>query len=85
MEIIANTFGMTAAILTTTCFIPQLTKIVKTKQTRDLSLGMYLMFTAGIICWEIYGIILKAPPIIIANLLGIIMNSIIIFYKIKYK
>lgn len=83
--IIANIFGMAAAILTTSCFIPQLIKIIKTKQTKDLSLSMYLMFFAGVACWEIYGILFKAPPVIIANFIGMIMNATIIYYKIKYK
>ena len=85
MELIANVFGTVAAIFTTGCFIPQLVKIIKTKQTGDLSLEMYLMFTAGITCWEIYGILIKAPPVIISNFLSILMNGTIIFYKLKYK
>lgn len=82
---IADIFGLTAATLTTGSFIPQLYKIVKTKSTKDISVGMFAMFLAGVICWEIYGIMIKSLPVIVANIASMIMNITIILYKIKYK
>ena len=39
--------GNLAAILTTTSFLPQALKTIKTKDTGSLSLPMYLLFVIG--------------------------------------
>ena len=80
-----NTLGFTAAILTTTAFIPQVIKVWKTRSTRDISLGMFSMFCLGIFIWLIYGFIIHALPVIIANAVTFILASIILIFKIKYK
>jgi len=77
--------GFIAAILTTSAFIPQALKTIKTKHTRDLSLIMYLAFSSGVLLWLIYGIILKDLPIILANSVTFIFASIILFLKIRHK
>ena len=77
--------GFIAAILTTCGFIPQLIKIIKTKSVKDVSFGMFAMFLAGVICWMIYGILIKSPPVIIANFASMIMNITILIYKLKYE
>jgi len=48
--------GLIAATLTTGSFIPQAVKVVQTKSTKDLSLGMFVILTAGIVLWLAYGI-----------------------------
>lgn len=35
--------GLVAAVVTTSCFIPQVYKISKEKSTKDISLVMYLI------------------------------------------
>ena len=80
-----NALGFTAAVLTTTAFIPQVIKIWKTKSTRDISLGMFSMFCLGIFVWLIYGFIIHALPVILANATIFILASIILIFKIKYK
>lgn len=82
--IIINALGFIAAILTTCGFIPQLIKIIKTKSVQDISFDMFAMFLAGVICWLIYGILIKSPPVIIANFVSMLMNITILCYKIKY-
>ncbi|MDA3928913.1 MAG: SemiSWEET transporter [Prolixibacteraceae bacterium] len=77
--------GLLAATLTTVSFIPQAIKVIKTKQTKDLSLTMYSAFTLGIFLWLIYGIMTKDAPIIVANVVTAILASIILIMKIKYK
>ena len=80
-----NALGFTAAVLTTTAFIPQVIKIWKTKSTRDISLGMFSMFCLGVFIWLIYGFIIHALPVILANAIIFILASIILIFKIKYK
>lgn len=59
--------GAIAATLTTLSFLPQAILVLRTRETRGISLGMYSAFTFGVALWIIYGISLEAWPIIIAN------------------
>lgn len=77
--------GLAAATCATVSFIPQALKIIKTKQTKNLSLAMYSIFTTGIFLWLIYGILIKDLPLIIANAITLIFTSTILILKIRYK
>jgi MtN3 and saliva related transmembrane protein len=74
-----------AAILTTSSFIPQALKTIKTRHTKDLSLGMYLSFCIGVLLWFVYGIFIQDLPIVLANGITFVFAFIILFLKIKYK
>lgn len=76
--------GSLAAILTTSAFVPQAIKIIRTKKTKDISLLMYIVLTTGILCWLIYGILIKQAPIIFANSIGFTLTFAILILKIKY-
>ena len=77
--------GLIAAICTTIAFLPQAIKTIKTKQTKDLSLGMYLVLTTGVLLWIIYGILIGDLPIILANSITFIFTATILILIIKYK
>ena len=76
--------GLMAAMLTTTSLIPQLIKSWKLKETRDISLLMYIILGAGIFLWMVYGFFLHNLPLIAANSISFILVVIILFFKIKY-
>ncbi len=78
-------FGYAAGILTTIAFFPQLLQVAKTKSTKDISLGMFLIFCTGVMCWLIYGVVLGSLPMIVFNALIFVQAFIILGYKIKYK
>ena len=63
----ADLIGTIAASLTTLSFLPQAILVLRTRETRGISLGMYSVFTFGVALWIIYGITLNAWPVIIAN------------------
>ena len=77
--------GLMAAACTTISFLPQAIKIIRTKHTKDLSLGMYTIFTTGILLWLIYGILVRDLPIIAANVITLILTFTILVLKIRYK
>lgn len=83
--ILEDGLGFSAAILTTVAFIPQVIKIWKTKSTKDISLGMFSMFCLGVFLWLIYGFIIHALPVILANATIFILAFTILIFKIKYK
>ncbi len=76
--------GLTAGTLTTVAFIPQLAKALKSKSTGDLSWGMVLTFTIGVLLWLIYGIWIASLPVILANAVTLLLQCGIIALKIKY-
>jgi len=82
---IVQIIGIIAAILTTSSFLPQAIKVIKTKETKGISLRMYILFFLGVILWLIYGILTKDLPIIIANTVTVVLAGIILSMKIKYK
>jgi MtN3 and saliva related transmembrane protein len=77
--------GFIAASCTTISFLPQVIKTLKTKQTKDISMLMYLILLTGLTLWLIYGLIIKDDPIIFANGITLILAGIVFVLKIKYK
>ncbi len=75
--------GYTAAILTTAAFVPQAYKVIKTKDTKALSLTMFLILTCGLLFWVAYGIMRQDKAIIIANTVTGILSIIILITKLK--
>ena len=77
--------GLAAATCTTLAFLPQAIKVIRTKQTKDLSLVMYSVFTLGVFLWLMYGILVEDAPLIIANIITFILAATILIMKIRYK
>jgi MtN3 and saliva related transmembrane protein len=77
--------GLIAASFTTIALLPQLIKVCKTKSTKDISTGMFTLFSVGVFLWFVYGVYLNDIPIILANFLAFIQALIILIFKIKYK
>ncbi len=77
--------GFIAAALTTISFIPQAYKVIKTKDTSGISLGMYILFVLGVFLWLVHGIQVQDWPLIISNSITFVLSSIILTFKIKYK
>jgi len=71
--------------LTTISFVPQALLIIKTKDTKGISLPMYILFTIGVACWLLYGIYFGMIPVIIANFITLALAIVILTFKIKYK
>jgi MtN3 and saliva related transmembrane protein len=80
-----ETLGYIAGILTTIAFVPQVMQIYKTKSAEDVSLAMFLLFTAGVVMWLVYGIQSQAVPVIAANSITLILSCVILFFKFKYR
>jgi MtN3 and saliva related transmembrane protein len=77
--------GLIAAFCTTFAFVPQVMKVWKTKQTKDLSLRMYSIMFLGILLWLIYGILIDSLSIILANVVTATLVGTILVYIIKGK
>jgi len=76
--------GLLAAICTTIAFLAQVIKTVRTKQTGDLSLLMYIILTVGLFLWLTYGLVIKNLPIISANSVSLVLAITVLILKIKH-
>ena len=83
-ELSVNTIGIIAGVCTTISLVPQLIKILKSGHARDISLSMYIIFTAGVFLWLVYGILIRAFPVILANGVSFVFSACILTIKIKY-
>lgn len=76
--------GYLAGACTTSAFVPQVMKIVRTRHTKDLSLIMYSILTMGILLWCLYGLINRDWPLVAANLVTLTLAGWILLLKIRY-
>jgi MtN3 and saliva related transmembrane protein len=76
--------GYAAGTLTTIAFVPQVLKALKTHSTKDISLGMFVVFTAGVVLWGLYGLVLGSWPIIVANAVTLVLTGTILALKLRH-
>lgn len=77
--------GIIAGTCTTIAFVPQVVKTYKSRSAKDLSTGMFLIFWTGVVLWLIYGIAVNDLPIIVANLMTLVLASIMLVLKFKFR
>lgn len=80
-----STIGFIAGTLTTIAFLPQLIHTWKHKSARELSYGMLFAFSSGVAFWLLYGLLIHAWPIILANAATLALAVGILVLKIRYK
>lgn len=76
--------GGLAALLTTLCWLPQALKLLRTRETRDLSLIAYVAFSAGVLLWLLYGLLIGSVPVIAANAVTLVLALGIVSLKLRY-
>lgn len=76
--------GYAAAVLTTLAFVPQAFKTIRSRDTRGISLTMYVVFTIGVGFWLAYGIALGSWPMILANIVTFALAATILALKLKH-
>ena len=76
--------GSLAAFLTTLSFLPQAWLSFKTRDVSGVSLAMYSVFTVGVALWLVYGVLLSAWPIVIANVITLALALAILGMKLLY-
>lgn len=76
--------GGLAAFLTTLAFVPQARLTWKTRRADGISLGMYSIFTSGVGLWLLYGVLIGAWPVIIANAFTLTLALFILGMKLRF-
>jgi MtN3 and saliva related transmembrane protein len=76
--------GLIAGAMTTLSFLPQVLKAWKSKETKDLSLIMYLVLCTGVFMWLVYGLLIDSPSIIIANAVTFVLVLAVLVMKLRF-
>jgi len=77
--------GIIAGCVTSFSMIPQLIKLIKKKEAKDISYFMIILLLFGVALWTVYGILKEDVPIIATNCFSFILNLIFLLLVIKYK
>lgn len=73
-----------AAIFTTVAFFPQAMHIIRYRETRAISLPMYVIFTIGVAFWLVFGLMIWNWPMIVANAITFGLSATILTMKLRY-
>jgi MtN3 and saliva related transmembrane protein len=76
--------GFVAATLTSASFIPQAVMTIRSRDTRGISRGMYVIFTIGVAFWLAYGIAIDSLPMIFANTVTLALAGTVLALKLRY-
>jgi MtN3 and saliva related transmembrane protein len=83
-ETFVTSLGLIAGTLTTIAFLPQLIKIWRSRSAKDISLGMFLIFSTGVFLWLVYGLLIGDTPIVVANFITFVLAVTILVFKFRY-
>lgn len=76
--------GYAAGFLATAAFVPQVAKTFKARSARDISLGMYVLFCAGVALWLTYGLLIASWPVIVSNTVTLVLSGAVLVLKLRY-
>ena len=79
-----DVIGYAAGLLATLAFLPQVAKTMRDRSVKDISLGMYILFCAGVSLWLLYGFLISSWPVIISNFVTLILSGMVLILKIRH-
>ncbi|MDE2445817.1 MAG: hypothetical protein KGO94_06545 [Alphaproteobacteria bacterium] len=66
------------------CWLPQVIKTIRTRNTADISLWSQLLLLGCITLWLVYGIAMHALPVVIANGFSGALVAVIVVLKLRH-
>lgn len=70
--------GYLAALASMASFVPQAWKVIKTRKTKDISVGMYLLTVSAFALWLGYGAFQRQWPLVVSNGVCFALSSFIL-------
>jgi MtN3 and saliva related transmembrane protein len=74
----ATLLGAFAALCSTISFTPQAIKIIRTRETKDISVWMYGLTVIGFAAWATYGVMLAQWPLVVPNSICFLLSGFIL-------
>lgn len=65
--------------------IPQILRILRRKSAADISVTTHLIIFLGALIWLLYGLELRNDPIVYSNIIGLVLNALIVVLFFYYK
>ena len=84
MTHVHDVVGYVAGLLATIAFVPQVVKTFKERSARDISLGMYVLFCAGVGLWLLYGLLIGSWPVVVSNFVTLMLSGIVLAMKLRH-
>ena len=84
-DVVTHYLGLVAGCMTVGSFLPQVVRAWRTRQTRDLSLGMVALLVTASSLWMIYGAIRHDWPVVATNGGMVALNAALVAAKVKYR
>ncbi len=79
-----NTMGVISMVLFISCFIPQIIRILQTKNVSGISIRYWVILVTGYVTGMLYVIPLKAPILITTYSIGLVLACYTLYLVIKY-
>ncbi|MBL6458110.1 SemiSWEET transporter [Belnapia sp. T6] len=78
----APIIGGLATLASTTSFLPQAWKVIRTRDTAAISKRMYTVTVVGFALWLTYGLLLGQWPLILTNGICLALSAFILVMKL---
>ena len=82
--LLTEAVGTAGAVLTTFCWLPQVVKIVRERDTRAISFGANFACAVGVACWLVYGAVLTDWPLIGSSAVTLGFMLVILALKLRH-
>jgi len=84
-QFLINVIGVGAALCTITSFVPQIIKIVRERDASSVSLRMYALTVSAFSLWTLYGVMLGAWPLVLANSVSLALAATALVCKWRFR
>ena len=74
--------GGLATLCSTSSFVPQAWKVIRTRDTGSISKRMYVITVVGFSLWLTYGLLLWQWPLIVTNGICLALSAFILLMKL---
>ncbi len=79
-----DAIGTLGGTLTTLCWLPQVIKALREKETRSISLPTFIVLSTGLFCWVVYGFGKGDLVLIGANIVSLAFVLTVLLCKLRY-
>ena len=80
---LVDVLGMIAGFVSTLAFLPQVVKVCRTQSTKGISLGMYVLYSLGLVLWAVYAWLIEAWALFGTEIITGLMTFYILVMKVK--
>jgi MtN3 and saliva related transmembrane protein len=81
---VVDAIGVTGAVLTTVCWLPQTVKIIRERETRAISLMGTTLSAFGLFLWLLYGVAIVDGPLIASSVVTFALTAVILVLKLRH-